>query len=58
MENGHFPRVNMRVDKKKSHDIDRNWELRARLRGGSHLQNPNSIEAWELRATSLCGSHL
>ena len=31
-----------------------------RLYGGSHLQspNPNSIEAWELRATPLCGSHL
>ena len=29
-----------------------------RLRGGNHLQNPNSIEAWELRATPLCGSHL
>ena len=29
-----------------------------RLRGGSRLQNPNSIEAWELRATPLCGSHL
>ena len=29
-----------------------------RLRGGSHLQSPNSIEAWELRATPLCGSHL
>ena len=23
------------------------------LLGGSHLQNPNSIEAWELRATPL-----
>ena len=29
-----------------------------RLCGGSHLQSPNSIEAWELRATPLCGSHL
>ena len=29
-----------------------------RLRGGSHLQHPNSIEAWELHATPLCGSHL
>ena len=29
-----------------------------RLYGGSHLQNPNSIETWELRATPLCGSHL
>ena len=29
-----------------------------RLRGGSHLQNPNSSEAWELRAMPLCGSHL
>ena len=24
----------------------------------SRIQNPNSIEAWELRATPLCGSHL
>ena len=29
-----------------------------RLRGGSHLQSPNSIEAWKLHATPLCGSHL
>ena len=29
-----------------------------RLCGRSHLQSPNSIEAWELRATPLCGSHL
>ena len=29
-----------------------------RLCGGSHLRSPNSIEAWELRATPLCGSHL
>ena len=29
-----------------------------RLCGGSHLQSPNSIEAWELRATPLCGSDL
>ena len=29
-----------------------------RLCGGSHLQSPNSIEAWELRATPLCGSYL
>ena len=29
-----------------------------RLYGGSHLQSPNSIEAWELRATPSCESHL
>ena len=29
-----------------------------RLCGGSHLQSHNSIEAWELRATPLCKSHL
>ena len=27
-----------------------------RLCGGSHLQNPNSIEAWELRATPCVGA--
>ena len=25
---------------------------------GASLQSPNSIEAWELRATPLCGSYL
>ena len=29
-----------------------------RLCGGSYLQSPNSIEAWELRATPLYESHL
>ena len=39
-------------------DTDRNWELRTTPSWRKPPLDPNSIEAWELRAMPLCGSHL